>query len=155
VKAGSEEYLNSEKYELRPRNFDAPGNLNEEIGLLNSARREHVALQRYTNLTFHRTDNPNILFYRKAGESLTSRTTGKGGSGNETAADLLVAVNLDPKRPHHTTVEVPVAEMGIAPDEAYTVVDLLTGARYTWRGARNYVRLDPAQQPGHLLRVER
>ena len=45
--------------------------------------------------------------------------------------------------------------MGIAPDEAYTVTDLLTGARYTWRGARNYVRLDPAQQPGHLLRVER
>jgi starch synthase (maltosyl-transferring) len=66
-----------------------------------------------------------------------------------------VAVNLDPKRPHHTTVEVPIADMGIAPDEAYTVTDVLTGARYTWRGARNYVRLDPAQQPGHLLRVER
>jgi starch synthase (maltosyl-transferring) len=154
VKPGSEEYLNSEKYELRPRNFDAPGNLNEEIRLLNEVRREHIALQRYTNLSFHRTDNPQILFYRRAGDTAT-RDQRSAAGGALTAADILVAVNLDPKRPHHTTVEVPIAEMGIAPDEAYTVTDLLTGARYTWRGARNYVRLDPAQQPGHLLRVER
>jgi starch synthase (maltosyl-transferring) len=169
VKAGSEEYLNSEKYELRPRNFDAPGNLNEEIRLLNTVRRDHLALQRYTNLTFHRTDNPQILFYRRAGDTAMREERGAGGATSERpttdnrqpatsaprAHDILVAVNLDPKRPHHTTVEVPIAEMGIAPDEAYTVTDLLTGARYTWRGARNYVRLDPAQQPGHLLRVER
>jgi starch synthase (maltosyl-transferring) len=176
VKEGSEEYLNSEKYELRPRNFDAPGNLNAEMKLLNTARREHRALQGYTNLTFHRTDNPNILFYRKAGNRATrderiagataevpnaatgSRAgeTGSPSRGPDSrASDILVAVNLDPKRPHHTTVEVPIAAMGIAPDEAYTVEDLLTGARYTWRGARNYVRLDPAQQPGHLLRVVR
>jgi len=155
VKPGSEEYLNSEKYELRPRNFDAPGNLNAELRLLNTARREHLALQRYANLTFHPTDNPNILFYRKAGDTADGGVRGSDGNGREKAADLLVAVNLDPKRPHHTTVEVPIAEMGIGPDEAYTVTDLLTGARYTWRGARNYVRLDRAQQPGHLLRVER
>jgi len=153
VKPGSEEYLNSEKYELRQRNFDTPGNLNDEIRRLNEVRRAHVALQRYTNLTFHPTDNPNILFYRKAGETRAEGET--IGNGREKAADLLVAVNLDPKRAHHTTVEVPIAAMGIAPDEAYTVTDLLTGARYTWRGARNYVRLDPAQQPAHLLRVER
>ncbi|HET9003432.1 MAG TPA: hypothetical protein VFN39_05470, partial [Gemmatimonadaceae bacterium] len=170
VKPGSEEYLNSEKYELRPRNFEAPGNLNEEIRLLNVARREHVALQKYTNLSFHATDNPNILFYRRACDTATrderraGEATGEGPTtGNRQPAtsaaprahDILVAVHLDPKRPHHTTVEVPLAEMGIAPDEAYTVTDLLTGVRYTWRGARNYVRLDPAQQPGHLLRVER
>ena len=169
VKAGSEEYLNSEKYELRPRNFDAPGNLNEEIRLLNTVRRDHLALQRYTNLTFHRTDNSQILFYRRAGDTAMREERGAGGATSERpttdnrqpatsaprAHDILVAVNLDPKRPHHTTVEVPIAEMGIAPDEAYAVTDLLTGARYTWRGARNYVRLDPAQQPGHLLRVER
>jgi starch synthase (maltosyl-transferring) len=182
VKPGSEEYLNSEKYELRPRNFDAPGNLNAELRLLNTARRQHLALQRYTNLTFHPTDNPNILFYRRAGDTATraessgtgasvdtatrdERTAGgtaSGATASGTATlgstlenDILVAVNLDPKRPHHTTVEVPIAAMGIAPDETYTVEDLLTGARYTWRGARNYVRLDPAQQPGHLLRVQR
>ncbi|MFL5560914.1 MAG: alpha-1,4-glucan--maltose-1-phosphate maltosyltransferase [Gemmatimonadaceae bacterium] len=178
VKAGSEEYLNSEKYELRPRTFDAPGNLNAEIRLLNRARREHRALQGYANLTFHPTDNPNILFYRKACDTATrdERTAGvnrtgaavdsatreermaaAGGvpNGGPADSDILVAVNLDPKRPHHTTVVVPIAAMGIAPDQAYTVEDLLTGARYTWRGARNYVRLDPAQQPGHLLRVVR
>jgi starch synthase (maltosyl-transferring) len=176
AKPGSEEYLNSEKYELRPRNFDAPGNLNAEMKLLNTARREHRALQRYTNLTFHPTDNPNILFYRRAGDAAkrNERTASTATApvpdaaterGGETGGlsrgqgsrgeDILVAVNLDPKRPHHTTVEVPIAAMGIAPDQAYTVEDLLTGARYTWRGARNYVRLDPAQQPGHLLRVIR
>ena len=71
------------------------------------------------------------------------------------AQDVLVIVNLDPVKPHHTTVEVPIAEMGIGVDESYVVEDLVTGARYTWRGARNYVRLDPAQQPGHLFRVSR
>ena len=80
-------------------------------------------------------------------------TRGSTDRATPRANDLLVIVNLDPLNPHHTTVEVPIAEMGIAPDEAYAVEDLLTGARYTWRGARNYVRIDPAQQPGHLFRV--
>jgi starch synthase (maltosyl-transferring) len=168
--------MNSEKYEIRQRNWDAPGNLNQEMRLLNTIRRQHAALQRASNLTFHPTDNPNIIFYRRAG---TAAVSGKPSATAPTAVnavadssprpaldrtstgdevlpnDILVAVNLDPKNPHHTTVEVPIAEMGIAPEQMYTVEDLLTGARYTWRGARNYVRLDPAQQPGHLLRVVR
>jgi starch synthase (maltosyl-transferring) len=69
--------------------------------------------------------------------------------------DILVAVNLDPHRIHDTMVHVPLEEMGIRADEPYTVHDLLTGAHYRWRGSRNYVRLDPQQQPGHVLRVER
>ena len=171
VKPGSEEYMNSEKYELRPRDFSAPGNLDAEIKLLNRARREHRALQRYTNLTFHPTDNPQIVFYRKAGDAEAGkvRETGMREAGIRTSAmretggtspgaiplanDILVVVNVDPTQAHHTTIDVPIAAMGIAPDQFYTVEDLLTGARYTWRGARNYVRLDPAQQPGHLLRV--
>ncbi|NUQ21222.1 MAG: alpha-1,4-glucan--maltose-1-phosphate maltosyltransferase, partial [Gemmatimonadaceae bacterium] len=168
VKPGSEEYMNSEKYELRPRNFAAPGNLDADLRLLNGLRRQHVALQGTTNLTFHPTDNPNILFYRRAGDAgVGGQGSGAGDgqlatdnrqpttTGTPLPNDILVAVNLDPANPHHTTVEVPIAEMGIGPDEAYVVEDLLTGARYTWRGARNYVRLDPAQQPGHLLRVQR
>ena len=171
VKPGSEEYMNSEKYEIRQRNWDAPGNLNAEMRLLNTIRREHVALQRAANLTFHPTDNPNIVFYRRAGEPGVGGQVpgpGNGVNGSHPAPgtrhpapdrvlpnDLLIAVNLDPANPHHTTVEVPLAAMGLAPEQSYTVEDLLTGARYTWRGARNYVRLDPAQQPGHLFRVVR
>jgi starch synthase (maltosyl-transferring) len=139
VKPGSEEYLNSEKYELRPRDFAAPGNLDADVKRLNQIRRAERALQRQDNLSFHLSENPNILFYRRAGV---------GGS-----ADLLGVVNLDPRHAHHGIVHVPIDAMGIAADEAYDVDDLLTGARYTWRGARNYVRLDPAVQPGHLLRV--
>ena len=157
VRPGSEEYLNSEKYEIRQRNYDAPGNLNAEIRLLNRLRREHAALQRATNLTFHKTDNPHIIAYLRAG-TLSEKGVARGETGDAARVkdhNVLAIVNLDPAKPHHTTVEVPIAEMGIGPDEAYVVEDLLTGARYTWRGARNYVRLDPAQQPGHLFRVSR
>src|SRR5439155_12259843 len=66
LRPGSEEYLDSEKYQIKPRNWDADGNLNAEIQLLNRIRREHVALQRSANLTFHTSENPTVLFYRKA-----------------------------------------------------------------------------------------
>ena len=68
--------------------------------------------------------------------------------------DLLVAVNTDPHHPQETMLHVPIHEMGIDDEESYVVRDLLTGARYTWRGVRNYVRLDPAVEPGHVLLVE-
>jgi starch synthase (maltosyl-transferring) len=70
-------------------------------------------------------------------------------------SDLLIAVNLDPHRPQETMVDVPIEDMGLGVDEPYAVHDLLTGARYTWRGRRNYVRLDPRTAVGHVLRVER
>ena len=72
-----------------------------------------------------------------------------------TDGEILVAVNTDPLSAQDGMVHVPIAEMGLGDDEQYVVLDLLTDARYTWRGSRNYVRLDPAEQPGHLLRVER
>ena len=137
VRAGSEEYLDSEKYQLTWRDWDAAGNLSAEIALLNRIRREHPALQTVPNLAFHRSENDQILFYRRH------------APGDE----LLIAVNLDPHRPHESMVHVPVEQMGFGRDEPYIVEDLLTGARYTWRGSRNYVRLDPSTQPGHLLRV--
>jgi starch synthase (maltosyl-transferring) len=147
VRPGSEEYLNSEKYEIRVRDYEAPGNLNGEIQLLNRIRREQSALQRADNLTFFRSDNDAILCYRKAGAE------GEGSGWRD--ADLLITVNLDPHHAQATMVYVPIDAMGIGPDESYAVHDLLTGARYTWRGSRNFVLLDPAQQPGHVLRVER
>jgi starch synthase (maltosyl-transferring) len=169
ARPASEEYLDSEKYQLRPRNYEAEGNINGDIARLNTIRRAHPALQRYANLTFHSSENPTILFYRKSAneppvqwagarrqdipqtivESLESR--GIAASTGE----ILVAVNTDPRHVQETMVHVPIHEMQIDDYEPYTVHDLLTDARYTWRGVRNYVRLDPADQPGHVLLVER
>jgi starch synthase (maltosyl-transferring) len=70
-------------------------------------------------------------------------------------SELIIVVNLDPHAMHETMVDVPIDELGIAKDEAYEMADLLTGARYTWRGARNYVRLDPAERVGHVFRISR
>ena len=141
LRAGSEEYLDSEKYELRHRDYTAKDSLAAEITALNRLRREHPALQRYDNLSFHTCDNPNILFYLK-------RAPGPVG-------DVMVAINCDHSQEQDGWVEVPLEVLGIAADEAYVVEDLVTGARYEWRGSRNYVRLDPAGQPGHLFRLVR
>ncbi len=139
VREGSEEYLNSEKYEIRVREWDGPGNINADVARINQIRRLHRSLQLHDNLTFHLSENPHILFYRK----------------HAPGEDLLIAVTTDPYQPHDTMVHVPLEEIGLAWDRPYTVEDLLTGARYTWQGARNYVRLDPREEPGHVLRVVR
>ncbi|HSJ65009.1 MAG TPA: alpha-1,4-glucan--maltose-1-phosphate maltosyltransferase [Gemmatimonadaceae bacterium] len=139
LKPGSEEYLNSEKYQLRPRDFSAPGNLDGDIRRLNDIRRRMRALQLYDNLTFGESENPDILFFAKT--SLED--------------DLLIAVTTDPHVPQETIVTVPLSAVGIGHDQHYVVEDLLTGARYTWHGSRNYVRLDPANEPGHVFRIVR
>jgi starch synthase (maltosyl-transferring) len=136
---GSEEYLHSEKYEIRPRDYDGPGNINDDIICLNRARRENPALQNLANVRFLNSENEHILFYHKH------------APGN----DLLVAVNFDPQGPQSTMVSVPLMDLGLALDQPYVVEDLLTGQRYTWRGMRNYIALDPARQVGHVLRVVR
>jgi starch synthase (maltosyl-transferring) len=136
---GSEEYLHSEKYELRPRDWDAPGNLGADLAALNRIRRENRALQIQDNLTFLVSETPDILFYRKS------------APGNE----LLIAVNTDPLRLQHGFVHVPLEALGLDPDEPYEVEDLLTGERFRWRGARNYLRLEPAERVGHVFRPVR
>ena len=168
LKEGSEEYLHSEKYQIRVRDWNADGNINADVKLLNRIRRETPALQRYANLSFHRSENEQILFYRKSGNGRVPAGGGQReiGNGPRTKGpapleprianpDILVAVNLDPKNAHATMVHVPLEDMGITPDEPYVVRDLITNKRFTWRGARNYVRLDPADQVAHILRVER
>ena len=136
-------------------------------------RREQRALQQYGNLSFHTSENPTILFYRKAARppvvqwpeqepvaiplkiaTQLAEDAGRVDDG-ESAGDILVAVNTDPANVQEGIVHVPIEDMGIGDDEPYVVHDLLTGTRYIWRGARNYVRLDPAEQPGHLFLVER
>jgi starch synthase (maltosyl-transferring) len=137
----SEEYRDSEKYQVRVRDWDAAGNLNADVRTLNRIRRENPALRRGANVTFHVSENDQILFYRRS----------MPGGAN----DLLIAVNLDPRAPQATMVHVPLDALGLGPDQTFVVRDLLTDAIYSWRGARNYVRLDPAEQVAHVLRVER
>jgi starch synthase (maltosyl-transferring) len=100
----------------------------------------------YDNLRFHLSENPEILFYSKLDPNGTSAAT---------RDDLLIAVNTDPARPHHTMVSVPLDLLEIPHDRLYQVEDLLTGTRYTWQGSRNYVRLDPVFQVAHVFRVRR
>jgi starch synthase (maltosyl-transferring) len=139
VHHGSEEYLDSEKYQIRVRDWNAPGNIKQDISRLNRIRREQPALHELTNLSFLNTDYDAILAYRKS------------VPGN----DLIVVVNLDPHAMHETMVEIPIGELGIGPNEPYEMSDLLTGVRYTWRGAKNYVRLDPTERVGHVFKVSR
>ena len=139
VKPGSEEYLDSEKYEIRVRDWNAPGNIKQDVSKLNRIRAENAALHELGNFEPVASDFDGIFAYRKH------------APGNE----LLVIVNLDPHQAHETMVDVPLAAMGIDANEPYEVNDLLTGARYTWRGARNYVKLDPSERVAHLFRVTR
>lgn len=134
---GSEEYLNSEKFEIRQRDWEGPGNINEDIRKINRIRRENPALQQLTNVTFYRSENDQTLFYRRS------------YPGNE----LFIVVNMDPHEAHESNLHVPIHDLGIEPDEPYEVEDLLSGERYTWRGELNYVRLDPEERVGHVLRV--
>ncbi|HET9956503.1 MAG TPA: alpha-1,4-glucan--maltose-1-phosphate maltosyltransferase [Polyangiaceae bacterium] len=137
VRHGSEEYLDSEKYELKTRNYDAPNHIKEDILKLNRIRRENPALHELGNLRFCVSDYEGILAYRKSAPN------------NE----LLICVNLDPFSVHETMVHVPIAELGIPEGEPYEVFDLLTHERYVWRGSRNYVRLDPAERVAHVFRI--
>src|SRR3984957_4310645 len=136
---GTEEYLNSEKYEIKVRDWNQPGNIKEFIGRVNSIRRENRALQQFLNLQFLTTDNDQILFFAKTTQDETNT--------------ILVAVNLDPLHEHYCTAFVPPEAVGVAPGRSYRVTDLLTGAKYVGSD-RNYVRLDPAVEPAHILRVE-
>jgi len=140
VKPGSEEYLDSEKYQIRPRDFDQPHSLAELIRRVNQIRRDHPALQRDRGLRFHQTDNPRIICYSK-------RTT----DGSDL---VLVVVNLDPHHMQHGFVRLPLTDWGLGVDDTIEVADLLWNERYYWRGEWNYVRLDPEARAGHILRVQ-
>jgi starch synthase (maltosyl-transferring) len=136
-----EEYLDSEKYQFKQRDWNAPGNIKDLVTRLNRIRRENRALQQYGNLRFYEAGNDNILFYGKATESRDNI--------------ILVAVNLDPYQSHDAYIHVPVEEFGWMDGDTYQVHDLLTGERYLWRGSRNYVLLNPQTKPAHVFRVRR
>ncbi|HEX2052318.1 MAG TPA: alpha-1,4-glucan--maltose-1-phosphate maltosyltransferase [Actinomycetota bacterium] len=134
-----EEYLNSEKYEIRERDYDAPGSLVPFITRINEIRRAHPALQQLHDITFHPNWNPNILAYSKASDDRSDV--------------VLVVVNLDTTRWQESTLNLDLTALGVDSSRPFTVYDELTGARYQWSGSNPYVRLEPADQPGHVLSI--
>ncbi|MEW6519182.1 MAG: alpha-1,4-glucan--maltose-1-phosphate maltosyltransferase [Thermodesulfobacteriota bacterium] len=138
---GSEEYLNSEKFEIKPRDWSSPGNLRAFIARINRIRRENAALAANRGLAFYPVDNEQLLFYGKHTEDLSNI--------------ILAAVNLDPHHVQEGWLEVPLEELAIADNEIYQVHELIGDSRYLWQGSRNYVRLDPASSPAQIFRVRR
>ena len=147
VRPGSEEYLNSEKYEIRPRDWNQPGNLKELIGRVNAIRREHPALQQNATLRFHASNTDAVLWFSK------TAAFAEASAGQVRRDVVFVAANTTPHAIQHGWVEVPIGELGISPQTSYVVEDLLDGATYTWRGSWNYVRLDPAERMAHIFIV--
>ncbi|MYS80136.1 alpha-1,4-glucan--maltose-1-phosphate maltosyltransferase [Embleya scabrispora] len=146
VKAGSEEYQNSEKYQLRPRDWagaEREGrSLAPYITTLNRMRRRHPSLQHLRNLTFHHVDDDAVMAFSK-------RT--RVGDADDL---VLVVVNLDPHNTHEATVALDLPALGLDWQDTFAVQDEFTGAGYRW-GRHNYVRLDPAHEPAHLFSVRR
>ena len=138
---GREEYLDCEKYQLKERDWDGPGNIKELITKMNRIRRQNRALHLYDNLRFHFAENDAILFYSKMTPARDSI--------------ILVAVNLDPLYTQSTFVHAPVEDFGELGGDSYEVHDLLTDQRYVWHGRRNYIALHPGLQPAHIFRVRR
>ncbi|WP_242343273.1 alpha-1,4-glucan--maltose-1-phosphate maltosyltransferase [Anaeromyxobacter terrae] len=141
ARPGSEEYLDSEKYQLRGWQLDREDSLRDFIARVNRIRREHPALQSNERLAFHRIDNEQLIAYSKATEDLSDL--------------VLVVVNLDPHHVHSGWLELPLELLGLPGDEPYQVHDLLGGGRYLWHGARNYVELDPGSAPAQIFRIRR
>ncbi len=135
--AGREEYANSEKYELVTRDWNAPGNIKDEIARVNRIRRENPPLGDWRNLKFYRADDDDVLFYGKR-------------SGDDT---ILVAVNLDPFAVRDVVLWLPTGELGIADDEPYVVEELLDATRHDWVGSPHRWRLDPAVNPAAIFRI--
>jgi starch synthase (maltosyl-transferring) len=138
---GREEYLNSEKYEIRARNLEQPGNIGWDIRLMNRLRREHPALQRFANLRFYNAFNDNILYYGKFSDDLSDV--------------LLFHVCLDPHNAQETTFEVPFWEFGWPDDSYIEVEDMVSGNYFAWQGKMQFLRLDPYYKPYAIWRLIR
>jgi len=130
---GKEEYLHSEKYEIRAWDWDRPGNIKDDVRLINRLRRQHPALQQFTNLNFYNAWNDQIIYYGKMTEDLSDF--------------LLFAVNLDFYHPQGAHFEVPLWEFGLPDDATVGVEDLITGERFTWTGKVQHMHLDPNVRP--------
>jgi starch synthase (maltosyl-transferring) len=138
--AGSEEYLNSEKYDFKVRDWDAPGNIKDLISQINRIRSENTALQQYGNFAFFETRNDHILAY--------------GKWNRDRSNVIVVVVNLDPHNTHEDLLTFPIDQFGLQGWQTYQMLDLLTGEKYHWKGHEQYIRLDPNQTPAHVFKLK-
>jgi starch synthase (maltosyl-transferring) len=136
-----EEYLNSEKYEYKVWDWDRPGNIDEDIRILNRFRRDNPALQEFLNLRFLDCPDPNIIAYAKT--SVDRKNT------------VIVAVNLDPYTAHESDVELPLAELGLTADAEFSFEEAFTRRIVTCRGTRQRLHLDPETNPAMIFRLLR
>jgi starch synthase (maltosyl-transferring) len=136
---GSEEYLDSEKYQVRQWDLNQPQSLSDLLGRLNQVRRANPALQHNRGLRFHNVDNPNVVCFSKAhGDNV-----------------ILVAANTDPYHTQWANLDLDLSALHVQPDQPFQVHDVLTDARYRWQGPRAVVGLDPGTLPVHVFAVRR
>jgi starch synthase (maltosyl-transferring) len=138
---GSEEYLDSEKYQVRSWDRDRPASLRDFIARVNKIRRENPPLQSDRGLAFHAVDNDTIIAYSKTNDSGTE--------------SVLVVANVDPHYVQAGWVTLDLESLGLPSGMSFQMDDLLSGARFLWRGPRNFVSLDPSHSPAHIFRVRR
>jgi len=141
LRPGSEEYLNSEKYQIRQWDLDRPESLRRLIAVVNRIRRNNPALQSDWGLAFHPVSNDNLLCYSK-----------RSDDGKNT---VLMVMNLDPTRTQAGMVDLPLDRFGLSEGAHYQVNELLIGEQYNWTGRQNYVELNPTRVPGHILEIRR
>src|SRR5439155_3891510 len=140
---GTEEYADSEKYQIRRWDWNRPGHIKELVARVNRIRHQHPALQFDWTLRFHATDNAQIIAYSKTSPDQSSL--------------VFIVVNLDPHHMQHGWVQAPVDSLpspGPGGDGAFIAYDLLDDVQYTWRGEWNYVRFDPGVRQGHIFRLK-
>jgi starch synthase (maltosyl-transferring) len=137
----AEEYLDSEKYEIKHWDLSAAQPLENLIARVNAIRRDNPALQSNHNLRFHRVDNDQVIAYTKS-----------TADGSDT---ILTVVNLSPHYKHSGWLELPLADFQLDPKRTYQMHDLLSDARYLWKGEKNYVELNPEKTSVHIFRLRR
>jgi starch synthase (maltosyl-transferring) len=138
---GKEEYLNSEKYEIKVRDWDAPGNIKAIISQVNKIRKDNAALHYFTNLKFIQVDNPSVIGYYKV--------TPDGSN------IIVVVVSLDPFQEQESYIDLPLDEFGIGPDVLYQAHDLLHDERYLWRGSEQLISLEPSVKQALIFRIRK
>lgn len=141
LRPGSEEYLNSEKYEIRNWELDRGDSLKGLIARVNQIRRANPALESNERLRFHSLNNTQLIAYSKTTEDLANM--------------ILVVVNLDPHYTQSGWLDLPLDDFGLDPQQSFQAHDLITDSRYLWQGTRNYVELNPHIMPAHILRIRR
>ncbi|MGH9712760.1 MAG: alpha-1,4-glucan--maltose-1-phosphate maltosyltransferase [Candidatus Acidiferrales bacterium] len=141
LRPGSEEYLDSEKYQIRAWEIERPDSLKNLIARINSIRKQNPALQSDQSLRFHPVDNEQLIAFSKVSADRLNI--------------ILVVVNLDPHHRQSGWVDLPLEHFRLEPHQEFQVHDLISEDRFLWQGSRNYVELDPQKMPAHIFRLRR